>query len=195
MRGIARERAGAAASRTARGQACLRARTGAAAREERHEHKEHDNGEVLKEKDGEGGAAVARARLGALLHDLHDHRRGGQRERAADDDGGGAGVAGEQDGGAGDCTRGQRELQRAEHKDLPRERDEALQRQLQAEVEEEKDDANLGQVLHGLRVHDEAHTKGADDRARNQEAENGAAARHELEHHRDRLREAGASFS
>jgi hypothetical protein len=47
---------------------------------------------------------------------------------------------------------------------------EALEREFKAEVEEEEDDTDLGEVLHGLDIHDEAHAVRADDGTGDEEA-------------------------
>lgn len=98
---------------------------------------------------------------------LHADRGGGQRQAAAQDDGAGAaqGAAGEGQPGVGDGGEGDDDLGGAHAKHKFAHRGQAVKGQLQADVEEQEDDAQLGQVPDALHVLDDAQRVWPDERA------------------------------
>ena len=155
-------------------------------RERRDEHQERDHGEVLKEQDGESGAAEARDLLAAFHQELQDERRRAKRERAADYDRRWQ-VGAEQAGGHADHTRRQHHLQAAKPEHQPAHDLEPRERQLETDGEQQKGDAQLGQQAGQLGFDDQPERVRADQDAGDQIADDRARPQPpEQRHHDDR---------
>ena len=115
----------------------------AAARKGAGHHQKRRDGEVLEQEHGEGRAADRRPEPLALDEDGDDDRRRRHAERGADHQGGGRSEA-EREGRCGERQRCDHDLSEAEPEHEPPHAPDALERQLDAHGEEERDHAKGG---------------------------------------------------
>ena len=148
----------------------------------RRENQDEDRADVLKNENGGSGQPDRAVLLPALGQGLdHDCGRG-QRERAAEDDRVVRAVA----QGRGDRAEGQpaqHDLQRPQAEDVAARVPDALQREMQPDVEQEKHDAELGEQVRRFALRDEAERVRTDDQAGRQIADDRAEP--ERAHQRD----------
>mmetsp|Transcript_29659 Transcript_29659/g.46759 ORF Transcript_29659/g.46759 Transcript_29659/m.46759 type:complete len:689 (-) Transcript_29659:598-2664(-) len=156
----------------------------AAGRQQRDGHQQRHDGQVLEEQDPEGGAPVARAHVLAVLQQLEHEGRAAEREAAAHGGGRVGGHAAAQRKGQrqrparqrGHAGRRQPELQRAQPEDVAPHAHQPLHAELQAHLEEEEHDAELGQLGGGLDVGQQLQPRGPHEAADAQEAQDGRHA-------------------
>ena len=173
--------------------------SGAAGLAERlDQDQERPDRDVLDQKDRDRDAPQLGERAPEIAQHLEDHRGRRQRERAADDDR----RLGAQPGEAGhdrDHGGGHQELRERQPIDPHAEQAQPLELQLQAEIEQQEHDAELGQHMDRVQVADHAEAGWPDRRAADQEAEHRAepesrehrGERDEGKQHDDGLRHGG----
>ena len=125
------------------------------------EGQHRDRGQVLEEQQGEGVAAVSALQLVALPQQLQHQRRGAESQAEARhrrDHGRQA----ERPGAGREQQRGHPDLQAAEAEDRLVHQLEARGLELQADHEQQEDDAHLGELQHGLGIGHQAKGRGAD---------------------------------
>ncbi len=110
--------------------------------------KGHD-GEILQQQDREAGASGCRLEALLARQELDDDGGRGQREAQADDRRCGC-VLAERGQDQADARRRDRHLQHAEAEDETAHGDETLGRELEADQEQEEDDAELGERCQAL---------------------------------------------
>ena len=116
-----------------------------AQRQDRQQHQRQHHREVLDDQPADGDAAALGVEEAAILQGAQQHDGAGDREREAEDEPAADGqpTAGRaptpSDAGDGDLD------QRAGHRDA-RDRQQILQREMQADAEHQQDDADLGEL-------------------------------------------------
>jgi hypothetical protein len=160
----------------------------AATAERLDQHQQRSDREILDQEDRDRDPAELGQRAAEVGDHPQDHRGRGQRERAADHDRLAArqaqAAADQRDAGAGDQQLGQRQ-----RVDPGTEQAQALDLELEAEVEQQEHDPQLGERPDRFEVLDETEPRGPDRRAADQKTEHGAeAGAHEQrgERHEDR---------
>ena len=150
-----------------------RARERAGGAERVDQHQQRPDREVLDQQDRDRDSAELGQRPPEVGDHPQDHGSRGQRERAADHDRGVASEAqaldDERDAGGGDQQLGQRE-----RVDPGAEQAQALDLELEAEVEQQEDDAELGERADRLQILDQRQAGRPDHRAADQEAQHRA---------------------
>ncbi len=131
------------------------------AAEDRGEHDHRHDQEVLVEEDRERHLAVRGLRLAPLVEQLQDDRGAREGDHHAEEDRLRGHEAVDR-GAAGDQRQGERRLERAAEQERPPHLAQPGERQLEADDEEEEDDADLGEELDRLGVVDQAERGGAD---------------------------------
>ena len=151
----------------------------------KHEQYRH-YGQILKQEDGEAGAAGGRVEPLLLRQHLDDHSRGGHREGQADDCGADPAVA-KQHRGAGERPAAENDLKAAETEYQPAHHDQPLERQLQSDHEQQQHDPELRDRLDRLRVADADRRQPGKARGERGESKrpNDNAYKHEAEHRTD----------
>ncbi len=142
-------------------------------RQHRHQHQQRHHGEVLEQQDREGGAAGARDLLAALDQQLQHEGGRRQREPAADDDRGRHRKAA-RPGQQSDQRGGGEHLRAAEAEHQPAHHAQPLERQLEADREQQEGHAKLGQHPRRRRLVDQPERGGADQHAGREIAEDRA---------------------
>ncbi len=138
--------------------------------EHAREREEGHDREVLEQQHAEREASVRAVEL-VLLGELAQHDGGrGHRHRAAEQDRDRRREA-DRPADRGDGGRRAGDLQAAEREHLAPHRDEARQRELEPESEQQEHDAELGERLGGFRRRHPAECVGADAHAHDQEGE------------------------
>ena len=118
-----------------------------------HEQDGQDR-DVLAQQNGEAGLARRRAKTAFFDEKPHDNRGRGQREGGAEGDGGGQLVV-EQGGDGGDCRAGHQHLCPAEPEHQAAHRPQPLERELEADHEQEEHHPQLGQGAHAFQIGNE----------------------------------------
>ena len=140
-----------------------------AAGEDRHREQERHDAEVLEQQDPDRELAVRRVDLAALREQPDHERRARHRHERADHERAAPGRA-EPDRRGGHERERDRHLEAARReRDAPEPRS-AVDRQLEADLEQQEDDAELGEVPHALRIGDEPESARPDQRADREEA-------------------------
>ena len=141
--------------------------------ERQHADQQGADRQVLDQEDREGRAPEARGDVAAIGQKPQDDRRRGEREPGADDERGRAAHAG-QPGHHRDDRGGHDHLRRAQPEGAAAHHLDAFERQLQADGEEQENDAELAQRPGRLRVADERQPGRPDHRSGDQIAEHRA---------------------
>ena len=147
-------------------------------REQGREGDERNGGEILEQQHGEAEPAVARLEIAGLLHHLQGEGRRGQRQREAGEQRRLPGKSNQQ-ADAGEHRSGQQDLRAAEPEYGVAHGPKPLRAQLQADQEQQQDDAELGEVQDLLRLvvgERPADRVGAEQHADDEVAEHGADA-------------------
>jgi hypothetical protein len=155
-------------------------------RQGRQQHQHQHHGDVFHDQPADGDVAALGLDQAALLHGAQQHHGGGHRQRQAEHQAR-AHVPAQppaqrhaQQGGDSDLAH------RAGHGDGLH-RDQVAQREMQADAEHQKNDADIGQLLHQPDIGDEAGGERPDGDARQQIAEQGR----QLETVRERAKDEG----
>ena len=148
---------------------------GADIREDRHDREQRHHGQVLHQEDGEGGCSVAGGEIAALVQQLHDQRRGRERQGQPHQERRLPRIVVQRDV-ARHQKAGDQDLHRAHPEDLASERPQPPRLHLQTDQEEQHDHAQLGEIAHVLdmRGHRWAGRVRPDHDARHQKPENRA---------------------
>ena len=141
----------------------------------RPEHERHD-AQVLEEQDGDDDASVRRVELPAVVVDLENDRRRREREQRAEEDRQPRLVPTGEPATQRDGGDGRDHLQPAAADDPFGRCDDARERELEADREEQQDDADLGQRADGVGLTDEPQPVGPDGDAGEQKADDGRNA-------------------
>ena len=142
-------------------------------REHRHQDQERHHGKILEQQDREGGAPGDGDLLAALDEQLQHEGRRRQREPAADDDRG-RHVHAQGPRERGDQRGREQHLRGAEPEHEAAHDAQPLERQLEADREQEERDPELCQHLRRRRLGDQPERLGADQRAGREIAEDRA---------------------
>ena len=121
-------------------------RTAGTRGQDRDEHQDRNDGEILGEQDGKAGAADGRGETLLVRQQFEHDRRRRQRQARAEDHRFRGRLA-EQQRDAGKQRRGQQHLQAAKAEHQPPHRQEAMQRQFETDQEQQEDDAELGNAV------------------------------------------------
>jgi hypothetical protein len=141
--------------------------------EERQQRQQGHHRHVLEQQDREGALAIRLLQLAALLQDFQ--RYGGRRHRKREPTDDGTAPAGEPEriGEARQCRRRQEELGGAEAKYGAAQRQQAREFELEADQEQQQDDAELGHRDYGLGRPYQGETIGADEYAGSEVGDDG----------------------
>ena len=137
----------------------------------RHQGDQRDGGDVLKQQDGEGHAAMRAGQLLAFGQQLQAEGGGGQRQAEPQHHGHGKGLVEAEQRHRADHQSRQQYLGQAHAEHRLAHDPETLGRQFQADDEQQQDYAHLGQVADAFRVANQAEYRGADQYPGQQVAE------------------------
>ena len=128
-------------------------RTAGTRGQDRDEHQDRDDREVLRQQHGKAGAADSGGQAFLVRQQFEHDRGGGQRQAGAEDDRLRGRLA-EQQRHTGEQRRGQQHLRSAKAEHQPPHRQQPLKRQFQTDQEQQEDDAELGNAVDVLGVAD-----------------------------------------